>query len=134
MEKIDYSKWFLEFKKSDEYDMFAKNPVAYFCAEYALDPSLPTYAGGLGTLSGDYIRETAMREFPLISVGLFYKKAQNVLSLKTDGNKNKLKIVTDKNNQEIIVSLPIEDRIVNAKARQWEEGKAKVYLLDTDIP
>lgn len=134
----DSTNWFLEFKKSKEYEIFAKNPVAYFCAEYALDSTLPTYAGGLGVLAGDFVREAAMQDFPLVSVGLFYKKAQNILSLEKCKEKHKLKTVIDKNNQEIIVTIPIENRIVSARAWLWEEAEkeknAKVYLLDTDIP
>src|SRR3989338_8185120 len=103
--------WFAEFKKSEEYAALQKNPVGYFCAEYALDSSLPTYAGGLGILAGDYVREAAMRGFPLLSVGLRYQKAQSVLSSKKQEAKNKLKTVIDKNNQEIIVSVPIGKRI-----------------------
>lgn len=129
--------WFEEFKKSSEYEAFEKNPIAYFCAEYALDSALPTYAGGLGVLSGDFIRETAEQGFPLVAVGLRYQRAQSILSLAKEENKNRLKIVTDKNNQEVIVSVPIEKRIVKAKAWLWEEtekeNSAKVYLLDTDI-
>ena len=130
----DHSNWFLKFKKTEEYKMFVKNPVAYFCAEYALDSSLPIYAGGLGILSGDFIREAATQEFPLVSVGLFYQKAQSALSLDDDKDYRKLKILVDKNNQEIIITLPIEGRIISVKAWQWEESGAKVYLLDTDTP
>jgi len=32
-------------------------PIAYFSAEYGLHHSLPFYAGGLGFLAGDYIKE-----------------------------------------------------------------------------
>ena len=128
----NHSNYFIEFKKSLEYQAFVKNPVAYFCAEYALDSSFPTYAGGLGVLAGDFVREAAIQGFPLVSVGLLYKKAQSILSLEEHKEKHKLKIVIDKNNQEIIVSLPIEGRTVYAKAWLWEENKAKVYLLDTD--
>ena len=128
------SGWFLEFKKSEEYKIFEEKPIAYFCAEYALDSPLPTYAGGLGVLAGDFVREAAMREFPFVSVGLLYKKAQSILSLEGNKYANKIKAVVDENNREIIVTLPIEERIVRARAWQWEEGKARVYLLDTDIP
>ena len=51
----EQSDYFTKFKKSSEYEAFVKTPVAYFCAEYALDPTLPTYAGGLGILAGDYM-------------------------------------------------------------------------------
>ncbi len=130
---FDQSDWFTQFNKSDEYEIFFKKPVAYFCSEYALDPLLPIYAGGLGVLAGDFVMETAMRGFPLVSVGLFYKKAQSILSLAENPHKSKLKNVVDKNNLEIIVTIPIEDRVVRVKAWLWEEEGAKVYLLDTDI-
>jgi len=132
-ENTNNEEWFTEFKNSDEYKAFAEHPVAYFSAEYALDSGLPTYAGGLGILAGDYVREVAMREFPLISVGLFYQKAQNILTLKENGNIHKIKTVVDENGADLIVTVPIENRIVKIKARLWGEGKAKVYLLDTDI-
>lgn len=127
------SDWFSQFKKSDEYEIFSNKPVAYFCAEYALDSLLPIYAGGLGVLAGDFVREAAMREFPLVSVGLFYKKAQSILSLAENPHKSKLKNVVGKDNQEIIVTIPVGGRVVRVKAWLWEEEEAKVYLLDTDI-
>ena len=30
----------------------ADRPAAFFCAEYAVHPSLPIYSGGLGALAG----------------------------------------------------------------------------------
>ena len=123
-----------EFKKGEEYKAFLKNPVAYFCAEYALESTLPTYAGGLGVLAGDLVREVALQKFPLISVGLFYKKGQNILSTEKILPKNKLKPVLDESGKEVIVSLPMENRPVKVRAWQWEDGGARVYLLDTDIP
>ncbi len=126
-------KWFSKFKDSKEYEAFMKSPVAYFSAEYGLDSSFPTYAGGLGILAGDFIREAALQGFPLVAVGLLYKKAQSILTLEEHEEKQKLKTVFDNNHQEIIITLPIEDRIVKAKALLWQDDKAKVYLLDTDI-
>jgi len=125
--------WFAEFKKSEEYKAFEKNPVAYFCAEYALDPLLPTYAGGLGVLAGDYIREAAAQEFPMIAVGLFYQKAQSILSLEENDAKDKLNIITDAEGKEITIAMPFEDRTVLVRAWQWKGSEAKIYLLDTDM-
>ncbi len=125
-------RWFSKFKNSDEYAAFTKNPVAYFSAEYALDSDLPTYAGGLGILAGDYIRETAMQDFPLVAVGIHYQKAQSTLSRVE--SKHNLQKVLDKNGEEIVVSLPMENRMILVKAWLWQEGNAKVYLLDTDVP
>ncbi len=114
--------------------MFAQKPVAYFCAEYALQSELPTYAGGLGVLAGDFVREAAARGFPLVAVGLRYQKAQSVLAADEDNHSPALRTLVDADNREIIVTLPIGERVVSAKAREWHAGAARVYLLDTDIP
>lgn len=34
-------------------------PMAFFCAEYAVHSSLPIYAGGLGALAGDYLKQAS---------------------------------------------------------------------------
>lgn len=125
--------WFEELKKGDHYRAFQKTPVAYFSAEYALDPALPTYAGGLGVLAGDHVREAAARGFPLLAVGLLYKKAQSILSARGNPLQNKLTLLKDKSGEEIIITLPLEGREVEVRAWEWKEGEARVYLLDTDL-
>ncbi|OGM23267.1 hypothetical protein A2961_00380 [Candidatus Woesebacteria bacterium RIFCSPLOWO2_01_FULL_39_21] len=49
------------------------SPIAYFCAEFAIDSKIPTYAGGLGVLAGDLMKGAAEVDFPLIGIGLLYK-------------------------------------------------------------
>lgn len=127
----EYQEWFSEFKKGDVCKVLETRPVAYFSAEYALDPSLPTYAGGLGILAGDYIREAGRQNFPLLALGLYYKRGQ--ANVATDLHKN-VTLLRDANNERVLVSLPIHTRVVYAQAWQWSEGKASVFLLDTDIP
>jgi len=39
-------------------------PVAFFCAEYGVHPSLPIYAGGLGVLAGDRPLDVGRRRAP----------------------------------------------------------------------
>src|SRR5437879_4330501 len=48
--------------------------VAYFSMEIALDPSIPTYGGGLGVLAGDMLRSAADMEMPMIAVTLGHRK------------------------------------------------------------
>ena len=48
---------------------FKENPVAYFCAEFALVDDMPNYAGGLGILAGDYILEADDEDFPMVGIG-----------------------------------------------------------------
>ena len=131
--KENFADWFEEFKKTDEYQSFLKAPVAYFCAEYALLSPLPTYAGGLGVLAGDYVREAARQGFPLLAVGLCYKNAQSILSEEKIDLKEILKKVLDKDGKELVVSLPLENRMIYIGAWEWQEGDARVYLLDTDL-
>ncbi|MBP7768245.1 alpha-glucan family phosphorylase [Candidatus Woesebacteria bacterium] len=51
-------------------EISVQHPVAYFCAEYGLQANLPIYAGGLGILAGDTLKQAADQAFPLIGVGL----------------------------------------------------------------
>ncbi|MCL4208991.1 alpha-glucan phosphorylase, partial [Patescibacteria group bacterium] len=46
--------------------------VAYFCAEFGLESRLPIYAGGLGVLSGDTLKEAADQKLPMVGIGLLY--------------------------------------------------------------
>jgi starch phosphorylase len=48
-------------------------PIAFFCAEYGLHVSLPIYAGGLGALAGDILKQASDRALPLVAVGLMYR-------------------------------------------------------------
>lgn len=51
----------------------SEHPVAYFCAEFGFDPNIPIYAGGLGILAGDTLKQAADDHFPLVGVGLLYR-------------------------------------------------------------
>ena len=49
-----------------------KNTVAFFCAEFAIDSDLPTYAGGLGVLAGDLINAAGTSNLPMVGIGVLY--------------------------------------------------------------
>jgi starch phosphorylase len=51
-----------------------ESPVAFMCAEFGVHASLPLYAGGLGVLAGDLLKEASDRRLPLIGIGLFYRR------------------------------------------------------------
>ncbi|HSW69200.1 MAG TPA: hypothetical protein VLI69_03440, partial [Gammaproteobacteria bacterium] len=69
----DYSSWFDEFRKSEHFAFLQKKPIAYFSVEYALSDVLPTYAGGLGVLAGDYVRELGDQKIPAVAIGIYYQ-------------------------------------------------------------
>jgi glucan phosphorylase len=48
--------------------------VAYLSMEIALDPRMPTYAGGLGILAGDTIRAAADLHVPMVAITLLHRK------------------------------------------------------------
>lgn len=54
-------------------DISKENPVAYFSAEFGFDSNVPVYAGGLGVLSGDTIKQAADDNFPMVGIGLLYR-------------------------------------------------------------
>jgi glycogen phosphorylase len=60
--------------------------IAYFSMEIGLDPSMPTYAGGLGILAGDTLRAAADLEVPLVVVTLLHRKGYFQQHLDATGN------------------------------------------------
>lgn len=102
---------------------FKNRPIAYFCAEYALDHNLPTYAGGLGILAGDYMREAADQNIPLVGIGLLYHLNH---SAKHD-------LVKDEKGDPLKIEVPIQDKKINAQIWVYMVGLIPLYLLDTDV-
>lgn len=49
------------------------HPVAFFCAEYGIKADLPLYAGGLGVLAGDILKQAADDHLPMVGIGLLYR-------------------------------------------------------------
>ncbi len=136
--------WFQEFKDSETHARFKKRPIAYFCAEYGLGDKSPTYAGGLGVLAGDVIREAADRDVPMIAVGLYYHYGY---SCGASGHVGRsldechrvtpegigLKPVNNEHGNRLQVKVPVKDRQVVVQAWEWRDDDVVVYLLDTDI-
>src|ERR1019366_176419 len=60
--------------------------VAYFSMEIALDPSMPTYSGGLGILAGDMLRSAADLELPMVAVTLVHREGYFRQRLDDRGN------------------------------------------------
>lgn len=135
-----FDQWFNDFNSSDPYRKFQLRPVAYFCAEFCLfDRNTPetspqmrrdlsSYAGGLGILAGDVIREAADRHSPLVGVGLFYSDSKDM-----GVAQRRLKMVLDRHLNLITVEIPLQDRRISVAAYEWLEKGVPVYLLTTDI-
>lgn len=136
--------WFKQFATSKEYEYMKNHPIVYFCAEYALDDTIPIYAGGLGVLAGDFIREAVDQQIPLVAVGLYYHEGylshdlyKEGIMMKVSSRVNpesiKLSPVIDAQGKRIVVSVPIQNTQVYLQAWILEMGTVRLYLLDTNI-
>src|ERR1700685_1501953 len=119
-------------------------PIAYFSAEYAFHNSLKLYAGGLGVLAGDYIKECSDLAIPVVAVGLVYSRGYLSQKLRDDGwqeDEEKLldrtydpvRQIFDKDNQPLSVQVPLFDPPLRVQVWRADIGRVPVYLLDTDV-
>jgi len=127
-----------------EYGSSVVSPLAYFSAEYAFHHSLPLYAGGLGVLAGDYIKECSDLAIPVVAVGLIYSRGYLKQKLNDDGwqeddqktldrSCDPVRIVRDENNQPLVVQVPLFDPPVQVLVWRADIGRVPVYLLDTEV-
>jgi starch phosphorylase len=118
-------------------------PIAYFSAEYGLHHSLPFYAGGLGFLAGDHLKECSDLGVPLVAVGFMYPEGYLRQRIRADGWQESvdeildrdtapISRVLDEGGQQLIVKVPFIDPLYVAV---WKVmvGRVPLYLLDTDI-
>src|SRR5258708_17579655 len=117
--------------------------VAYFCMEIALDPSIPTYGGGLGILAGDMLRSAADLELPMVAISLAYRKGYFRQYLNAEGNQSEESDPWQPENvlppAKTEFTVRIEDREVHVQAWRYSVHGLSgfvvpVYLLDTDVP
>jgi starch phosphorylase len=117
--------------------------IAYFSMEIGLEPSIPTYSGGLGVLAGDTISSAADLKVPLVAVTLLHRKGYFYQRLDVDGwqREEPVEWVVDDFLKEIPirVSVTIEGRAVHLRSWRYEVVglggfTVPVYFLDTDLP
>ncbi|KAB2837067.1 MAG: glycosyltransferase family 1 protein [Candidatus Brocadia sp.] len=119
-------------------------PIAYFSAEYGLHHSLPFYAGGLGFLAGDFIKECSDLKVPLVAVGFMYPGGYLKQRIKPDGWQEKESEMLDRENAPIcrifdskgnrlVVKVPFVDPPIYVEVWKVQIGKISLYLMDTDI-
>ena len=65
--------------------MNSEGSVAYFSMEIAVDPAMPTYAGGLGILAGDTLRSCADLSVPILGMTLLHRKGYLTQSFDSSG-------------------------------------------------
>jgi len=72
--------WFLKMHQD-----LGNRPIAYFSMEYGLHQIFPVYAGGLGVLSGDHVKEASDLGLPFVAIGLFYSEGYFTQNITEDG-------------------------------------------------
>jgi starch phosphorylase len=119
--------------------------IAYFCAEFGLHESLPIYSGGLGILAGDHCKAASDLGVPFVAVGLLYREGYFIQTIDGHGrqiatpqtanfDELPISIARDAKGNEIRVSVPIADRIVQLRVWRADVGHISLYLLDSDLP
>lgn len=117
--------------------------IAYFSMEIAVDPRMPTYAGGLGVLAGDMLRSAADLGVPMAAVTLLHRQGYFQQHLDAKGQQTESPEVWRP--EELlervgpVVELQLDSRRLTIQAwRYWITGvtdnRVPVYFLDADLP
>lgn len=117
--------------------------TAYFSMEIGLDPSVPTYSGGLGVLAGDTIRSAADLEVPMVAVTLLHRRGYFYQRLDGQGRQSEEPVVwaiedflepLDQRVQVEIEGRPVRIRAWRYQVKGATGFQVPIYLLDTDLP
>jgi starch phosphorylase len=121
------------------------HPIAYFSAEFAIDSSLPTYAGGLGILAGDVMNTAARMHIPMVGIGVLYKGKSFIQHIVGDGDEQKwdsefdhdtsfLHPVIGSDGTQVRITVPSPDGDIVVKAYQCIlSPESSLYFLSTDV-
>jgi starch phosphorylase len=129
---------------SRSYPHLRNRPVAYFSMEYGLHETLPIYAGGLGVLSGDHVKEASDLGMPFVAIGFFYTEGYFSQKITEDGWQEArytrhplqdlpvLPLMEDDGNP-LTISVELPGREVFARLWEIQVGRVPLYLLDTNV-
>lgn len=117
--------------------------VAYFSMEFGIHEGLPIYSGGLGVLAGDHIKSASDLGLPFVGLGLFYRHGYFRQTIQDGRQAEEYPLQTPRSvglhralgagGQPLEVFVPLGSR--NVRCIVWEArvGRARLYLLDTDV-
>lgn len=120
------------------------NPIAYFSTEFGLHETLPIYAGGLGILSGDHLKEASDLGLPLVAVGFIYTQGYFSQHITEDGWQEAHEVtlafedlpvmpVVDEDDRPAMVSVELPGRTVHARIWEIHVGRVPLYMLDSNV-
>ncbi len=120
------------------------HPIAYFSTEFGLHETLPIYAGGLGVLSGDHLKEASDLGLPLVAVGFLYTRGYFSQHITEDGWQEARNVrlefsnlpvmsIVEENGEPVTISVVLPGREVTARLWEIHVGRVPLFLLDTDV-
>ncbi|MGE5296310.1 MAG: alpha-glucan family phosphorylase, partial [Solirubrobacterales bacterium] len=118
--------------------------VAYFAMEFGLHECVPIYSGGLGVLSGDFLKAASDVNLPLVGVGLVYKYGYFTQRITASGEQHEQSAEFDNHlipmhelrgpeGDLAYIDMQMGDQKVKIKLWQIDVGKTRLILLDTDL-
>jgi starch phosphorylase len=119
-------------------------PIAYISTEYGLHETIQGYAGGLGVLAGDLIKEASDLGIPMIGLGFLYTLGYFEQSITEDGWQDaeyrpldfaNLPVwpVLGREGKPLTVSVALPERELYARLWQVRVGRIPLYLLDSNV-
>lgn len=114
--------------------------VAYFCMEYGIDQALKIYAGGLGFLSGSFMKSAYELKQNVIGIGILWKYGYYNQSRKQDQT---MDVLFEEKSYGFLMDTEIRFTIKIAKHDVWVAAyylkpeifkTAPLFLLTTDLP
>ena len=126
------------------YPNLSGKQIAYFSFEFGLHESIPVYAGGLGVLAGDHLKEASDLGLPLVAIGFIYNEGYFVQRITEDGWQETRNAVFDFDQMPVIplsnddgtpvtISIELPGRNVTARIWQVQVGRVSLYLLDSNL-
>jgi glycogen phosphorylase len=127
-----------------QYPQLTGNLVGYFSAEFGLHNSLPVYAGGLGILAGDHVKEASDLGLPLVGVGFMYPEGYVRQRLRGDGRQEEgyerlnwaetpLEPACMQEGMHCVIPLQLPDRLLHVAVWRLAAGRVPLYLMDTNL-
>ena len=122
-----------------------KGQIAYFSFEFGLHECLPLYAGGLGVLAGDHLKEASDLGIPLVGMGFMYLLGYFRQRITEDGwqeaDYEKLDFadlpvtpVLDAAGEPLKVAIELPNKAMWARVWLAQVGRVPLYLLYADLP
>ena len=119
-------------------------PVAFFCAEFGVHPSLPIYSGGLGVLAGDILKQSSDLALPVVGIGLLYRRGYFQQRVDREGLQHEYWLqlapertpavpVNGEDGSPLELAVTVFGREVAFRVWRVDVGRVPLYLLDAEV-